>query len=193
MDDFPEDKGAQKRRAINKAKAKKEARLQVSSSLLEDHPNLTEKQAVFVEGMASGMNKTDSARAAGFAHPVAASSTLINLPAISEAMAAERVKNARMAGVSRQDVIEGIKEAIGQAKLLAEPMAQIAGWREIAKICGHYAPEVKELRLTGSQEAKLKEMQSLTDDELLQLSGTVTVEGESTRVIEEAKPEDGAS
>jgi hypothetical protein len=60
-------------------------------------------------------------------------------------------------------------------------MAQIAGWREIAKICGLYAPEVKEFRLTGSQEAKMKELQTLSDDQLLELAGSV-IEGESTRV-----------
>ena len=180
MDDFPQDKGATKRRAINKANAKKG--LRPTSALLEEYPHLTEKQVAYVENRAGfGMAKGDAARAAGYSDAAGEAKVLEKLPAISEAMAAERAKNARYAGVSRQDVIDGIKDAIDQAKLLAEPMAQIAGWREIAKICGHYAPEVKELRLTGSQEAKLREMQALTDDQLLELAGNV-IEGESTRV-----------
>lgn len=181
MEDYP-DKNAQKRKAIRKAQTSKA--LKPTSSLLEEHPNLTEMQVAYVENRAFGLNKQDSAKAAGYAASSAPSTAtqLEQLPAITEAMAAERAKNARYAGVTRQDVIDGIKEAIEQAKLLAEPMAQIAGWREIAKICGHYAPEVKELRLTGSQEAKVKEMQALTDDELLKLAEGEVIEGESKRV-----------
>lgn len=179
MDDFPEGKGAKKRQAINKANAKKA--LRPTSSLLEEYPNLTEKQVAYVENRAFGMNKGDSVTAAGY-HQLSASSTLEQMPAITEAMSAERAKNARMSGVSRQDVIDGIKEAIDQAKLLAEPMAQIAGWREIAKMNGYYAPEVKELRLTGSQEAKVKEMQALTDEQLLELAQSDVIEGESKRI-----------
>jgi phage terminase small subunit len=183
MDDF-EDKGAKKRKAINKANARKA--LRPTSSLLEEYPTLTEKQVAYVENRAGyGMTKQDAAKAAGYAASSAPSTAtnLENLPAITEAMAAERARNARMSGVTRQDVIDGIKEAIDQAKLLAEPMAQIAGWREIAKMNGYYAPEIKELRLTGSQEAKMQEMKALTDEELLELAAKDdAIEGESKRL-----------
>jgi hypothetical protein len=179
MEDYP-DKAALKRQAIRKGQAKKA--LRPTSSLVEENPNLTEKQVAYIENRAFGMNKQDSAVVAGYSDAAKEAHRLEQLPAISEALAAERARNARMAGVSRQDVIDGMKEAIEQAKLLAEPMAQIAGWREIAKMLGFYAPEVKEFRLTGSQEAKVKEMQRLTDDELLRLAEGEVIEGESTRV-----------
>lgn len=181
MEDFL-DKNAQKRKAIHKARKAKA--LKPTSSLLEEHPNLTDMQTSYVENRAFGLNKQDSAVAAGYAKSSAPSTAtqLEQLPAISEALAAERAKNARYAGVTRQEVIDGMKEAIAQAQMLAEPMAQIAGWREIAKICGLYAPEVKEFRLSGPQEAKVKEMQSLTDEELLKLAESEIIEGESTRV-----------
>jgi hypothetical protein len=179
MDDFPSDKKSAKRQAIKRATKAKA--LKPTSSLLEDYPHLTEKQVAYVENRAFGLNKGDSARAAGYKDAPGEAKVLEQLPAISEAMAAERAKNARYAGVTREDVIEGIKTAIDQAISLAEPMAQIAGWREIAKICGHYAPEVRELRLTGPQEAKMKELQTLSDEQLLELAGNV-IEGESQRV-----------
>lgn len=92
-------------------------------------------------------------------------------------------------GITRQDVVNGIMEAINRAKLQAEPATEIAGWKEIGKILGHYAPEVKKVVLTDDQDKVIRKLESLTTAELLalaeqkkQLGIGITINGEATRV-----------
>lgn len=168
-----------KRQAIAKSLARKG--LPVSSALLAND-TLTDKQKGYVEGRASGMNKRDAATAAGYRDPSGDAKVLEQLPAINEAMASERAANARLMGFTRADVLQGIKSAIDDAKILADPQAQIAGWREVAKICGYYAPEEKRITLTAGQLEARGQMEMLSDDELLQLAaGRPAIEGSFTR------------
>lgn len=174
-----DNKRSQKRKAIARAIATK--RLPVSSALLAND-EITDKQKAYVENRAFGMNKQDSAVAAGYSDAAKEATRLEQLPIITEALAAERAANARLAGYTREDVINGLKRAIDDAVILADPQGQIAGWREIAKICGYYAPEIKQHVLTAGQVAKRGELEVLSDEELLDLIGGTTVEGESIRV-----------
>lgn len=182
----PTERGKQ-RVAMAKAIARKGP--PVSSALLAND-ELTHNQKHYVENRAFGMGKQDAARAAGYATASAAAdaTNLEQLPKITEALASERAMNARLIGYSRQDVLEGLKSAIDDAKILADPSSQIAGWREIAKICGYYAPEVKEVHLTGAQLRARGELELLSDDELLRLSNRPAIEGQSTRIEDHDRP-----
>jgi phage terminase small subunit len=169
-----------KRQAIAKAIARKG--LTVSSALVEN-PDLTDNQKAYVENRAYGMNKQDAARGAGYSDAAKEALRLEQLPTITEALQAERSANARLSGFTRQDVLDGIKEAINDAKILADPQAQIAGWREIAKICGHYAPEVKQHVLTSGQQAVRGNMELLSDEDLLRIvEQRNSIPGESKRL-----------
>lgn len=90
-------------------------------------------------------------------------------PKITAALVNERAKNAFLLGLTREKVLRGFMDAIDQAKILADPVAQIAGWREVAKVCGFYAPEVKKIEFGGSAKAVLDRMQAMSDEELLRL------------------------
>ena len=74
-------------------------------------------------------------------------------------------------------MIDGIMEAIGLARLNADPATMVKGWTGVGKMLGHYAPEVKKLEVdmtTGNFTAKLR---ALTDAELLNI-----IEGECREV-----------
>jgi len=43
----------------------------------------------------------------------------------------------------------------------------IKGWSEVAKILGHYAPEVKRIELSDNQQRIRSKFEALSDDELL--------------------------
>jgi hypothetical protein len=151
-----------KRQAIAKAIARKS--LPVASALLAND-DLTENQKAYVENRAYGLNKQDAARAAGYSD------------AAKEALRLEQL------GFSREDVMNGLKKAIDDAVILADPQAQIAGWREIAKMCGYYAPEIKQHILTSGQQAVRGQMETLSDDELLRLADQRNaIPGEATRI-----------
>jgi hypothetical protein len=168
------------RQAIAKAIARKS--LPVASALLAND-DLTENQKAYVENRAYGLNKQDAARAAGYSDAAKEALRLEQLPTITEALASERAANARLAGFSREDVMNGLKKAIDDAVILADPQAQIAGWREIAKMCGYYAPEIKQHILTSGQQAVRGQMETLSDDELLRLvDQRNAIPGEATRI-----------
>ena len=95
-------------------------------------------------------------------------------------------KNERMADMSRKRVLDGFLEAIEQAKMLAEPMTQIAGWRELAKMCGYYAPEVKTLNVNVSSQRLLTQLETLSDKDLLELieQDAEVIEGEARELLE---------
>lgn len=152
------------------------------ASVLAAEHGLTAQQGVYVAEKAIGVDSISAAHAAGYSNPSYRVLTLDQNPNIREALTQERAKNAAFLGYSRRDVLEGIAEAIEQAKTLADPTAQIAGWREVAKICGYYAPEVRKIELTNAHKRKLDELEQLSDEELLELTLKPALEAEFTMV-----------
>ena len=73
------------------------------------------------------------------------------------------------AQMSRQKVMEGFKESIEMAKLMAEPMTMIAGWREIGKLCGYYAPVETRVKVDVSGNVTMNQLTQMTDAELLEM------------------------
>jgi hypothetical protein len=166
MDENRPSASAVKRRRVAKALLAK----QCDTSVLEQEHDLTAKQAVYVEARAMGMPPSKSAHAAGYKRPDFRGPMMESNPNIVAALEIERAKNASFLNFSRKDVLQGIADAIEQAKLMADPQAQISGWREVAKICGYYAPEVKRVELQGSLKHKMHALEALSDEELLELS-----------------------
>lgn len=72
--------------------------------------------------------------------------------------------------ISRADVLRGLQAAINRAQVQAEPATEIAGWKEIAKILGYYAPEKKQLVLSEGQDKLLRRLEALPTEELLKLA-----------------------
>ena len=80
------------------------------------------------------------------------------------------------AKVTRDEVLEGFKDAIQDAKLLGDPNAQIKGWTEIGKMCGFYAPEKHEVRLSAGGKALEDQLSGLSTEQLLELAGQDSLE-----------------
>lgn len=168
--DLGDDLVATKSKRATKAKAPRQASV------------LTESQEKYVEARATGLTVKDSMVAAGMKPNDGTGNALEKHPKVLDALNYERRKNAYMLGITRETVLEGMMEAIGQAKVLSDPMSQIAGWREIAKICGFYAPEVKKIELTGSAKRVVEQMQQLSDAELLEIAQGDVIEAEYAEV-----------
>lgn len=83
---------------------------------------------------------------------------------------------------TRDDVAFGFKEAIDQAKVLGDPMAQIAGWREIAKLKGYDKQPTININLNGSIEDFKKQLQSMPTEKLMELAGVQVLDGDFYRV-----------
>lgn len=146
---------------------------------------LNQQRKTFAKNVALGMNHTQAARSAGYAFPNVAGAQMIKIPEIREAVEKEQRKYEAKADMTRQKVMDGLVEAIEVAKLQADAQGMVAGWREIIKICGYQAPEVKKLDISINGVARLTQIETMSDEELAK----AIIEGESIRLEDD---EDGS-
>lgn len=148
---------------------------------------LTERQQLFVNAMArDGMNFNAAMRQAGYTLTAGTRGSLLGNAKIQHAIAIERAKFAKASMMTKKKVIEGFVEAIDMARLKADPMVMVAGWREVAKMCGFYEPTRHKLEVSVNGEVVIHKLQQLDDNELLQLAegNTDALEGEFTVIGE---------
>jgi hypothetical protein len=74
--------------------------------------------------------------------------------------------------LTKEDVVFGVHDAIGRARILAEPSTEIRGWEVISKLLGYDAPSKVEIDVhhTESVAAVRDHVRSLPDAELLRLA-----------------------
>ena len=61
--------------------------------------------------------------------------------AVQDAVRQEQAKVAARIEIDRERVIAELQDAIDIARFRSDSMAMIAGWREIARLCGFYTPQ----------------------------------------------------
>src|SRR6185312_7317210 len=108
-----------------------------------------------------------------------------NVVATLKEMHAAYQKAGRM---TKKRVMDGFLEAIEQGKMLADPLAQIAGWREIAKLCNLYAEQKHRVEVNVTGDVTVRQLQQMSDGDLLRLIDGQTIEGEV--VVEEVSDAD---
>jgi len=133
--------------------------------------NLTPTQKLFIKFMGEGDNQTNAAIRAGI-KPSSASAIATQYrkhDIINRLIDAERAKYAEAAQMTRAKVMDGMLESIEMAKLMSEPSSMIAGWREIGKICGFYAPVEHKVKVDVTGNIVLDKLNSMSDAELLKI------------------------
>ena len=132
-----------------------------------DHP-LTTQQKLFVKYWAEGDTKGAAALRAGY-NDESPGYRLCRQPNVLAEY--QKVKDLYevAAQTSREEVMEGFRDAIAMATLLSDPPSMIAGWREIGKMCGYYAPVEHKMKVDVSGNIVLDKMNSLSDAELLRI------------------------
>lgn len=134
----------------------------------KDEENVTPQEDRMILHVLSGMTIRAAAQAAGFEfkdHRCGAKRIMLK-PQCKRRLAQLRAEAAKRAKITQDDVIEGFKDAIGDAKLLSDPTAQIAGWREIAKMLGLYAVEVKKVEVSHVETKAREELAQLSEEDL---------------------------
>lgn len=154
------------------------------------NPNapLTEQQRRFVMHLVHDkLPQTAAARMAGYGDCASIASALMKNPKIQRAIAEERREYAIASGMTKQKVIDGFVEAIDLGRIKGDPVAMIAGWREIGKMCGFYEPSKTKVEVSVQGQVLLQRLNSMTDEELLKLAeGDPTVlDGEFTVVSDD--------
>jgi hypothetical protein len=137
-------------------------------------------QEAFVDAKMEGKSDSQAAVAAGCLP--SAGSQMAASPTIKEQLALARQFLSDTTQIKRLDVVEGLMDGISMARMQGDSGNVIKGWTEIAKILGHYAPEVKKIELSISQERLRSKFEALNDEELLALAEGSVVEGEYKEV-----------
>jgi hypothetical protein len=129
------------------------------------------KQARFAQEFLIDRNSAAAAIRAGYSSKTARQighRLLTHVDIANEVQKGEAEIAAR-AQVTRAAVLEGFQEAIELGRSRSDPSAMIAGWREIAKMCGYYAPERKQIELSTAGLAVRTEIEEMSDVELANL------------------------
>lgn len=185
-------RGRDATKAVEKTRIKALRTNRVPSQSLKQIENLnadrqlTEKMRLFVRFWAAGETPRTAATMAGYS----ASSANIHWkwmhdPAILKIYREEKKLYEAAGAMTRQRVMDMLKEAYDMAKITSEPSTMVAAAREIGKMCGYYEPDVK---ININIGAKLTEkLTTMSDEQLIKLieeEGGDILEGESVRVVE---------
>jgi phage terminase small subunit len=130
---------------------------------------LTPKQARFVQEYLVDGNGSGAAVRAGYgaAGAKVTACRLLTNTNVSKALKKRQEADAARLAVAREDVLAGLLEAVDLAREQRNPMGMVSGWRELAKMLGYYAPEVKRVELTADQDGTYRAMQGMTDAQLM--------------------------
>jgi phage terminase small subunit len=124
---------------------------------------------------------------AGYANPDTQGYAIVKSPKVQEAIRYLHKKHEKAADMTRKKVMDGMLEAIDMARVQADSGNMIAGWREIAKMCGYYAPEVKKIDINISAKRVIDKMETLSDDDLMKLveENANIIEGEASVILDD--------
>jgi phage terminase small subunit len=138
-------------------------------------PLLSAKEARFVAEYLVDGNGTRAAIAAGYGRAGARVAACRQLAKdnVQEALQARQTADATRLAISRQDAIHGFLEAIEKARARPDPdpAAMISGWREIGRMLGFYAPDVKRVQVSADRKAddELRRFEAMSDEDLRRL------------------------
>jgi len=137
---------------------------------------LTEQQEEYVEGVLDGKAKSHAALDAGYSHGTQ-SHRLDRNELVQTALAERREELSSATQITRAGVLNGILDAIEMARVMADPMAMLAGYRDISKMMGYNAPEVKKVEISDTSNTLARKIKSMSDEDLLNV-----IEGEARLV-----------
>lgn len=134
--------------------------------------SLNVRQTRFVQSFALHQNGSKAAREAGYSAKTASQMSFENLrkPEIQEALSALRREIEAKLGVSKDRAIREIQGAVEVAKAQGDASAMIAGWREIARMCGYYDKErAAKVSINVTAKRVIEKMETMTDAELMEV------------------------
>lgn len=148
---------------------------------------LTEQQRVFVDSIVKGQSPSVAARLAGYANPASQGYNIIKSPKIAAAIKHLHKKHEKAADMTRKKVMDGMLEAIDMARLQADAGNMISGWREIGRMCGYYAPDVKKIDISITAKRVIDKMETLSDEDLVQMieDSSQIIEAEAVEILDD--------
>ena len=130
---------------------------------------LTPRQEKFAKQYLLTGNGSEAARLAGYSQKTAGQMGYENLkkPEVIDAIRELQAGYAAQLQVTKDDLIAGLFSAIEMGRQQQKPAAIIAGFVQIAKLCGFYEPEKVNLTLNAGGKRLSAKFAAMSDDELL--------------------------
>lgn len=135
---------------------------------------LTTKQLRWIDEFLVDGNATAAAIRAGYSERSARSIAHENMtkPDVQAVLQARQAEVASDLHITRQGVIQGLLEAVDMGREQRNPAAMVLALREMGKMLGFYAPEVRRLEVRGDAMGFEQPFQYMTDNELMALVAT---------------------
>lgn len=150
---------------------------------------LTDQQRIFCEQILKGRAPGQAARIAGYANPDTTGHAVAKSPKVAAAIKYLYKKHEKVSDMTRKKVMDGMLEAIDMARIQADAGNMIAGWREIGRMCGYYAPEVKKIDINITAKRVIDKLETLSDEDLVQMieESSNIIEAEAVEILEHAQ------
>lgn len=139
-----------------------------AAALISPDKPLTEQQAAFARLWAKGETISNASLKAGYSDD-GIGYRLIRMPNVRRVYDREKALYEQASQMTRQKVMDGLLEGVAMGKLMSEPMAVIAGWREIGRMCGYYEPVKHTLDVTVKGDVTVRQLNGMSDAELVKL------------------------
>lgn len=146
---------------------------------------INEPQKKYVQARAKGLTKKQSALMAGYTPDSDDGVGVEDSPTVQAALAEIRAETAANVKITKEDVVQMLMDAVDMAKLLGDPTAVVSAARELGKMLGFYAPEVKKITHGLDRKSIIAIMDAMNDEELMRLSNARTIEAEPAKLIPE--------
>ena len=141
----------------------------------------TRLQRRYAEQRARGLTRERSALLAGYTEKANLTEIERSTP-VQEEIARIKALTVQNTRVTKEEVVEMLKTAAELARLQADSTGLVAAARELGKMLGFYAPEVRKT-LRGVDKNDLRKLLSdMTDEELLKLANARVIDGTAERV-----------
>lgn len=147
---------------------------------------LSKQQAIYVAKRETGASREESAILAGYPAGQEAGKQVEQSPVVQAELAKARTELARSTGITKEDVLAGLKTAAEMAQTMADPQAMVRAWSEIGKMLGHYAPEVKKV-VHGLDQESRDAIRRMDDSELFKLAKGRVVDSTAREVTDDGE------
>lgn len=146
----------------------------------DENKPLTDKQKKYVEyHVTHGLSPKAAARMAGYPESRSNPYSLEKSANVAKAVRVAQEQSEKASMMTKKKVMDGFIESIEMAKVKGDPFVMIAGWREVAKMCGYYEPIKHKIEIDARGQVIVQKLQTLSDAQLLSLA-----HGESEHIID---------
>ena len=151
--------------------------------LLDDFDfGINAKQKILVESIFAGLPKAAALARAGYTPSTDVRKMIDDNPNMRNYANYLQEQERKKWSVTREQVTQGMMEAINDAKVLEEPNTQINGWRELGRLHGLYAPEEKKVTLSAEKSERLRQIEEASDEALLDMAEAPVIEGDFEQI-----------